>query len=168
MSAQPILRPERPGDEAAIAELTELAFRGRDYAGGDEQDVIDRLRARGGLVLSLVAELEGEIVGQVTFSRATVADGSSPWFALGPVSVTPDKQGIGIGGQLINSGLAEMQALGGHGCILTGNPVYYRRVGFELAPANSAVDEPAEFFQLKLFGGKAPEGAFAFDRSFYE
>jgi putative acetyltransferase len=41
-----IIRPEAPGDEAAIFDLTRRAFAPMPYAGGDEQDVIDRLRAR--------------------------------------------------------------------------------------------------------------------------
>ena len=86
------IRAETAADQHAIRSVTEAAFRGRPYAGGDEQDVIDRLRAAGVLTLSLVAEIDGEIIGHIAFSPAELSDDSQPWFALGPVSVLPEHQ----------------------------------------------------------------------------
>lgn len=167
MSTIPEIRLEIEDDVAMIRAITELAFRGRPYAGGDEQDVIDRLRAVGALTLSMVAIVDGALVGQITFSPATIDDGSLPWFALGPVSVTPSHQGKGIGASLIEHGLAKIGELGALGCILTGNPDYYRRFGFELSPENVPSNESAEFFMLKLLHGKKPDGQFAFHKAFY-
>ncbi len=161
------IRSEIPADYGAIHELTEMAFKDRPYAGGDEQDVIKRLRAVGALTSSLVAIDGDELIGQITFSPATNTDGSEPWFALGPVSVTPNRQSQGIGGALIRRGIAEIEGLGALGCILTGNPVYYRRFGFELAPDNVPERESAEYFMLKpLLGGPAT-GSFVFHPAFY-
>ena len=164
----PEIREERPEDHAAIHAITEIAFRDMPFAGGDEQDVIDRLRISGALSLSLVAVIDQEIVGHVAFSIATIADNTQPWFALGPVSVTPERQRQRIGSALIESGLAEIQARGAHGCILTGNPDYYRRFGFELAPQNVPSNESAEFFMLKRFTPTAATGAFSFHHAFYD
>lgn len=161
------LRAEQPQDLPGIHQLTRLAFSGRPYAGGDEQDVIDRLRRAGALTLSLVAEVDGQLVGQVTFSPAQLSDGSGPWFALGPVSVLPEFQGKGIGAALIRKGLTQIQAGGALGCILTGNPDYYRRFGFELAPRNTPAEEAPEYFMLKLLGAPAADGVFAFHPGFY-
>ena len=161
------IRAETDEDQPGIRELTESAFRGRPYAGGDEQDVIDRLRQAEVMTLSLVAVDAGELTGQITFSPAEVDDGSGPWFALGPVSVRPDRQGEGIGSKLILEGIKQISALGALGCILTGNPDYYRRFGFELSYANTPSNEPAEFFMIKLLDGKQPDGRFAFHRAFY-
>ena len=167
MSIVPEIRLEIETDMDMIRDVTEVAFRGRPYADGDEQDVIDRLRAVGALTLSLVAIYDGELVGQVTFSPATNDDGSQPWFALGPVSVTPGHQGKGVGASLIEHGLSKISELGALGCILTGNPLYYRRFGFELAPANTPSKESADFFMLKLLGDKTPVGRFTFHDAFY-
>ena len=145
-----IVVPEKVGDEAAIYTLTEAAFERQPYASGNEQDVIDRLRERGQLWLSLVAKDGEELFGQVTFSPVTLSDGSSPWFGLGPVSVLPWHQGEGIGAQLILAGLDKITKEGALGCVLTGNPVYYQRFGFKLAPANVPSQESADYFQLKL------------------
>ncbi len=73
MAGIPEIRAEIEDDIAGIRQLTQLAFRDRPYAGGDEQDVIDRLRVAGALTLSLVAVIDGELVGQVTFSPAYMA-----------------------------------------------------------------------------------------------
>ena len=81
------IRLEQAGDEAAIYKVTADAFRGRPYAGGDEQDLVHRLRELGQLTLSLVAVDKDRLVGQITFSPVTLSDGSEPWFGLGPVSV---------------------------------------------------------------------------------
>ena len=162
------VRVETAADQAGIRRVTEAAFRGRPYADGDEQEVVDRLRSSSALALSLVAVQNGELIGQISFSPATVEDGSSPWFALGPVSVEPSRQGEGIGSMLINHGLSRVEAMGALGCILTGDPKYYVRFGFNVAPQNAPANEPAAYFQLKLINGAQPNGRFTFHRAFYE
>jgi len=162
------IREEQQSDREPIWNLTKAAFKDRPYAGGDEQDLIDKLRSCSALVLSLVAENEGNVVGQISFSPAKLEDGSGPWFALGPVSVIPSRQGEGIGGALIKEGLRRLRKMGSLGCILTGNPNYYCRFGFEVCTENSPEKEPAEYFQLKLEGGNKPEGVFSFHDAFYE
>lgn len=161
------IRPECSHDHLRIQEITELAFRDMPYAGGDEQDVIARLRSAQALVLSLVAEIEGNIVGHIAFSPALSGGRSDQWFALGPVSVLPDFQGKGVGSALIEAGLTRLKSDDALGCILTGNPKYYRRFGFELSPQHVPVNESEEFFMLKVFTPAAPEGAFTFHPAFY-
>jgi putative acetyltransferase len=162
------IRPEIEADWDSIYTITESAFFGKPYADGDEQDLIEKLRKIGVLSLSLVAADEGEIIGQITFSPATLSGISSPWFALGPVSVVPNRQGQGVGSTLIEEGLSKIRSLGALGCILTGNPVYYRRFGFELAALNCPDNEPKEYFMLKMLREKHPEGKFAFHEAFYD
>ena len=162
------IRAEQSADEAAIYQVTRDAFRGQPYAGGNEQDVVNRLRERGLLSLSLVALDGGRVVGQVTFSPVTLSDGSEGWYGLGPVSVTPQRQREGIGGQLIRAGLAALSERGARGCVLTGNPAYYQRFGFELAPDHVPEVESPAFFQLKRLGAAGETGRFAFHPPFYE
>lgn len=162
------IRRERSTDRTAIYALTELAFRGRPYADGDEQDVINRLRDNEALTLSLVATIDEEVVGHIAFSPASYPDATQDWYALGPVSVTPSLQGQGIGAALIESGLARIKEIGAIGCILTGNPNYYKRFGFELTPANAPENEPAEYFMVKKFSQTELQGSFAFHWAFYD
>ncbi len=161
------IRPEKPGDLDSIRSVTTDAFRGRPYADGDEQDVIERLRAANSLTLSLVAIDGGQLVGQITFSPAVNGDGSGPWLALGPVSVEPERQGEGIGELLINTGVEEFVEQGALGIILTGNPDYYTRFGFEVSPDLAPENEPGEFFMLRLLHGDRPTGVFSFHPAFY-
>jgi putative acetyltransferase len=162
------LRPEQTGDWKSIHEITELAFAGKSYSDGDEQDLIDNLRDQGVLTLSLVAVDKDKVVGQITFSPATIESNSGPWFALGPVSVRPDRQGEGIGSLLINTGLLELEKRHALGCILTGNPAYYQRFGFELSPSSCPTNEPQEYFMVKQLSTEYPVGRFAFHETFYE
>jgi len=162
------IRPEKSSDVEAIYAITKLAFSGMPFTEGDEPDLIDKLRQRGLLVLSLVADEGGIVVGQITFSPARISSGTSPWFALGPVSVIPERQGEGIGSSLINEGLNQIGDLGALGCILTGNPAYYRRFGFELRPGNCPVNEQEEHFMVRVLGSVEPEGTFSFHETFYD
>jgi putative acetyltransferase len=162
-----VIRRERNSDHEAIRSLTEAAFRGMPYAGGDEQHVIDRLRKKDALTLSLVALIDDTVVGHIAFSPANASDNSQPWYALGPVSVLPLHQGNGVGSQLILEGLAQIEGLGALGCILTGNPLYYRRFAFEFAPHNVPSGEAKEYFMLKQFTSFKPSGPMHFDTAFY-
>lgn len=162
------IRKELVTDHGSISQLTERAFRDRPYAGGNEQDVIDRLRTEGALSLSLVALEDGLVVGQITFSPAENKDEMGSWFALGPVSVLPSRQGEGIGSMLINEGLRQIEESGALGCILTGNQQYYKKFGFEPSPKNCPSGEPMEYFQLNCFKGPKPTGRFSFHQAFYD
>jgi putative acetyltransferase len=162
-----LVRAERSEDHASIGDVIRAAFRGRPYAAGDEAELVDELRRAGALVVSLVAELRGVVIGQIAFSPAYPADGSALWYALGPVAVLPEYQLGGIGSQLIERGLQAIGAMNAAGCILTGNPDYYRRFGFVVSPSHAPADEPAEFFMIKALGGRLPSGPIRFHPAFH-
>ncbi len=162
-----VIRPEQPADQAAIYDITKRAFAPMDYAGGDEQDLIDRLRDAGALAISLVAERDGAVVGQVTFTEAFAADGSSGWYTLGPVAVEPDLQGRHIGSKLIETGLAMLRERDAAGCVLTGDPAYYSRFGFRPFPDLCPGGEPAEYYQLLPLRVTAPDCVIAFHPLFH-
>jgi putative acetyltransferase len=162
------IRVETETDHGPIRRLTETAFSGKPYAGGDEQDVIDNLRKACALTLSLVATDNSEVVGQATFSPAEISSNTGVWFALGPISVAPERQGERIGEQLIEAGIEHISKLGASGCILTGDPNYYSRHGFEVASEHCPANEPGEYFQLRMIGPERPIGTFRFHDAFYE
>lgn len=168
MSGGAIIRAERPTDHVVIAGVIKAAFAGMPYADGDEDELVDTLRREGALSVSLVAELAGAVIGQITFSPATASDGSSDWFALGPLAVLPAHQRAGIGAALVHAGLRAIaiDELRANGCILTGNPAYYARFGFGLSPSNTTPGEPAEFFMVKLLRGRLPTGPICFHPAF--
>jgi putative acetyltransferase len=143
-----LIRPETPADYEAIHDVTKRAFAPMPYADGDEQLLIGKLRDAGALALSLVAERDGSVVGQITFSPAFAEDGSPGWYALGPVSVDPAVKHQGIGGQLIRSGINWLREQKAAGCILIGNAVYYSRFGFRLFSELAPAGMPAEYYQI--------------------
>ncbi|AOL93549.1 GNAT family N-acetyltransferase [Porphyrobacter sp. LM 6] len=160
------IRPEQPGDEAAIHDLVKRAFAGKPYADGDEQDVIDRLRADGDLLLSLVAERGGIIVGQITYSPAVLLNGDRDWVVLGPVAVDPAHQGGGVGRALIEAGEAAMRTRGAGGITVLGNPAIYSRFGFVAAAPMWLAGEIGKFLQVKSLGAPVPATEQRYVRAF--
>ncbi|BDI59984.1 GNAT family N-acetyltransferase [Qipengyuania nanhaisediminis] len=160
------IRPEAPGDEKIIFALTEAAFSDMEHSDGDEQHLVDRLRADGDLALSLVAEDGERIVGQIAFSPVEIADGAQGWFGLGPVSVWPELQRKGIGGALIRRGIADLRARGARGIVLLGSDTYYPRFGFEPAAPMTYAPAPARYFQALVLDGDKPSGAVSYARAF--
>jgi putative acetyltransferase len=157
-----IIRDEQPGDEDAIHQLTERAFAPMAFADGTEASLIGELRASGDLTLSLVAEIDGRIVGHVAFSPASINGVHADWYGLGPVSVEPDMQRTGIGRALISCGLDRLRSAGAAGCALIGNPKVYGPMGFASDGAISYRDLEARIVQRIVFVGEAPAGELLF------
>ena len=91
------IREEHAGDVAAIRELNRLAF-GQDQEG----NIVDALRANGAVTLSLVATLNGRVVGHILYSALTINDLVGA--GLGPMAVSPEHQRQGIGSKLVKAG----------------------------------------------------------------
>src|SRR4030065_1376162 len=110
-----IIRNETTFDIKAISEITIAAFQTLAISNHTEQFIINALRNANALTISLVAEIDGQVVGHIAFSPVTISDGAIGWYGLGPVSVLPDYQKQGIGKSLISEGLALLKKLGGQG-----------------------------------------------------
>ena len=121
------IRPETPEDVDSIGYVNEQAF-GQE----SESELIEKLRNRGVLPISLVALQDGEIVGHIAFSPVVIESGLSSFeaTALAPMAVLPAYQRQGIGGQLIRAGLEECRRLVHEIVVLVGHPDYYPRFGF--------------------------------------
>jgi putative acetyltransferase len=127
-----LVRPETPNELSAIRSVNEAAFGQQD-----EADLVDNLRADGGVLLSLVAEVDRRIVGHILFSRMSIetAGGSIPAAALAPVAVLPEHQRHGIGERLVRAGLNALREQGERIVIVVGHPDYYPRFGFSTEKA---------------------------------
>jgi len=161
-----IIRPETAEDIEYIRKLTERAFAPMAYSHGTEPAIIEALRHHGQLTLSLVAEEDGEIVGQITFSPVTIDGDHDSWFGLGPVSVVPEKQGQSIGSRLINAGLDILKGKGAKGCVLVGNPDYYSRFGFINETDLVYGDLDRKFVQKLAFAEPTRNGRLEYCRAF--
>jgi putative acetyltransferase len=147
-----IVRNEQPGDRARVRTVNEAAF-GRS----DEADLIDRLWAEGAVLLSLVAEVQSEIVGHILFSRMTVDTAQGPIAAvsLAPMAVLPEHQGRDVGSELVRHGLAQLRERGERIVIVLGHARYYPRFGFSSEQARNLASPfpPESFMALELCEG---------------
>jgi putative acetyltransferase len=161
-----IIREETESDVAAISEITVAAFESLAISNHTEQFIISALRAANALTVSLVAEIDGTVVGHIAFSPATVADGTAGWYGVGPLSVLPELQGQGLGKALVHEGLSRLKALGARGCVLVGEPGYYERFGFRNLPELVLEGVPQEYFLALPFGKNRSSGTVVFHEGF--
>lgn len=166
MNSSLLIRDEIPADVVAIHDVTVAAFKTLAVSNQTEQFIIAALRAAKALTVSLVAELDGRVVGHIAFSPVTISAGTPGWYGLGPVSVLPEFQKQGIGSAVIRAGLARLKAFHARGCCLVGHPEYYRKFGFENAPGLAVEGVPPEVFFALAFDGKMPQGLVTFHQAF--
>ena len=161
-----LIRSETGADTIAIANVTAAAFKTLAISNHTEQFIISSLRAAKALAVSLVAELDGVVVGHIAFSPVTISDASTDWYGLGPVSVLPKFQRKGIGSALIREGLARLKELGARDCCLVGHPEYYTRFGFQNVRGLVHEGVPEEVFFALSFDGHTPQGTVEFHTGF--
>lgn len=166
MNAKILIRSETDADVNAITEVTIAAFKDLAVSNHTEQFIVVALRAAKALTISLVAELDGRVIGHIAFSPVTIADGTPNWYGLGPLSVLPAYQRQGIGKALVYEGLARLQARHAQGCCLVGHPDYYPQFGFTHMPNLVLEGVPPEVFFALSFDGRTPQGAVAFHYGF--
>ena len=161
-----LIRDEKATDFAVISEVTIAAFKNTEISNHTEQFIIEALRAAKALTISLVAEVDGRVVGHIAFSPVTMSDGTNDWYGLGPVSVHPDFQRKGIGKALIQEGLSRLRKLKAKGCCLVGHPEYYRQFGFKNVEGLVYEGVPQEVFFALSFDGDIPQGNVMFHEGF--
>ena len=146
--------------------MTVAAFKTLEISHHTEQFIVAALRAAKALTVSLVAELDGRVIGHIAFSPVTISDGTRSWYGLGPVSVLPASQRQGVGQALIREGLARLQAMSAQGCCLVGHPDYYRKFGFKNVSGLVHEGVPQEVFFALSFDGHTPQGTVDFHQGF--
>jgi putative acetyltransferase len=120
------IRPETDADRAAIHAVNKAAF-----PTPAEADLVEVLRRRTVQLVSLVAEVDGEIVGHILFSPVSLTGHPQlNLMGLGPMAVVPPQQHKGVGSALVREGLRRCKQLGCHGVVVLGHPDYYPRFGF--------------------------------------
>jgi putative acetyltransferase len=166
MNPKIVIRNETDADVSAITEVTVEAFKTLEISRHTEQFIIEALRAAKALTVSLVAELDGRVVGHIAFSPVTISDGTQDWYGLGPVSVLPKYQRQGIGKALIREGLSRLKIMQARGCCLVGHPEYYKKFGFDNTPELAHEGVPPEVFLALSFDGRIPRGTVTFHEGF--
>jgi putative acetyltransferase len=153
------LRTERPHDHAAVREIHRAAF---GASGARVAPLVDALRSDDPAALGLVAELAGEVVGHVMFSRSLL-DAPRRLVAiqvLSPLAVRPDHQRRGIGGALVRHGLQLLDDRGVPLVFVEGDPRYYARLGFAPGAARGfrkpSLRVPDDAFQVAALTAYEP------------
>jgi len=121
------VREESPGDVSAIHDLNKCAF-------GQEQEanIVDTLRSHGAVRLSLVATVNGRLVGHILYSPISIG-GQVTGAALGPMAVLPEYQRKGVGSELVTRGNERLKNEGCSCIIVLGHAEYYPRFSFKPA-----------------------------------
>lgn len=175
-----LVRQELPEDVDSVRALHRAGFTrgptpdGRPASDGSvEARLVDELRTEGDLVpeLTLVAELDGRVVGHVAVSLATLDGRPAEVVGLGPLGVRPDRQGKGVGSALMHATLAAADAIALRGVVLLGHATYYPRFGFEPAVDHGVTppqDWGREYFMVRRLGswGEGRAGAFRYAPAF--
>jgi len=135
------IRKEEENDYNKVYEVNWLAFQQEN-----ESKLIEKIRKGENFVpeLSLVAEIDGEIVGHILFSRIKIVrDSIFESLSLAPMAVIPEFQKQGIGTKLIKKGIEKAKELGFDSIIVLGHEEYYPKFGFARA-SNWSIKCPFE------------------------
>ncbi len=131
------IRKEEIKDYNEVFKLIENAFKDEQYTDHKEQFLVERLRKSESFVpeLSLVAEIDNQIVGYVLLTKIKIIDNKyqqTTSLALAPVAVLKKYQGKGIGGNLIQKAHQIARELKFGSVILLGHEKYYPKFGYEM------------------------------------
>ena len=153
-----IVRSETTEDHADIHHVIAQAF-----GQPNEADLVDALRTNATPFISLVATIDEQVVGHISFTPVSIESETGIFTGIGlaPMAVLPKYQNQGIGSRLVREGLKECQRLGQHIVVVLGHPNYYPRFGF--APASSKglrseYDVPDEVFMVMELNEGALQG----------
>ena len=132
-----IIRQENKNDHKEVFKVIKSAFKDAEFTDNTEQFLVDRLRKSDAFIpeLSMIAEINGKIVGHILLTKLKIKNKSNVFdsLALAPVSVLPEYQGKGIGGKLIVDSHKKAKELGHKSIVLLGHENYYPRFGYEQA-----------------------------------
>ena len=173
-----IIRQETEKDYKLSETVVEKAFKNAEHTDHKEHLLVAKLRKGGAFIpeLSLVAELDGEIVGHIMLTKLLIENEGSKYdsLALAPVSVVPEHQNKGIGSALISESLKIAKEIGFKSVIVLGHNKYYPRFGFKPASTwgiKAPFDVPDEFFMALELGDGALEdisGTVVYSKEFFE
>ncbi|MDA0833172.1 MAG: N-acetyltransferase [Planctomycetota bacterium] len=151
------LRVEREQDLASVFHINATAF---DTTA--EANLVDALREHGAATISLVAEIDGYVVGHILFSPVTLSGHPQLKLAgLAPMAVLPEFQRQRIGTALVTAGLERCREDGYDAVVVLGHPEFYPRFGF--VPAHRfgiccEYDVPADVFMIAELRSGALDG----------
>jgi putative acetyltransferase len=149
------IREEQPGDITDIRDVNSRAF-----GQAQEGKIVDALRANGAALLSLVATVDGDVVGHIMYSPLLVGEVTGA--ALGPMAVLPEHQRQGIGSSLVDAGSQRLTHAGCPFVVVVGHSAFYPRFGFRPASTYGITcqwDVPSDAFMVLVLDAAKMPGA---------
>ena len=145
------IRNETPADRQTVEDITRRAFYNLYAPGCVEHYLVHIMRDHPDFIpeLDLVAELDGQVVGSVMYTRSTLTDAAGAVkdiLTFGPVSIAPEHQRKGYGKQLLEHSFRRAALLGWDVVVIFGSPANYVSCGFQ----------SCKKFSVCLEGGKFP------------
>lgn len=130
------IRNETQADRQAVEDITRRAFYNLYIPGCTEHYLVRVMRDHPDFIpeLDFVAELDGQVIGNVMYTRAALTDEAGAVMdvlTFGPVSIAPEHQRRGYGGQLLEHSFRRAVELGWDAVVIFGSPVNYVSRGFK-------------------------------------
>ncbi len=159
------VRTEQPQDYSEVSDLIQKAFESDPHSDHIEAQLVEALRKPENFIpeLSIVAEVDGKVVGHVLLTPVKIKNKDNEWdsLALAPISVLPVYQNQGIGSQLIKEAHSRARKIGYKSIVLIGHENYYLKFGYlraEKYGIRFPFDVPAEnAFAIELTEGALNE-----------
>ena len=136
MGSNLIIRNERASDYETVERITREAFYNIYRPGCVEHYLVHVMRNHEDFIsdLDFVAELDGEVIGNIMYTRAKLADETGKVkeiLTFGPVCIKPEYQRRGYGKKLIENSFNHAMKLGYDTVVIFGSPSNYVSCGFK-------------------------------------
>ena len=130
------IRNERETDYKIVEDITRKAFYNVYVPGCMEHYLVHIMRGHEDFIpeLDFVIELDGQIVGNIMYTKAKLTDEGGTEkeiVTFGPVSILPKYQRKGYGKMLIEHSLKRAAELGYEAVVIMGSPANYVGSGFQ-------------------------------------
>lgn len=131
-----IIRNENENDYKTVENVIREAFWDVNFPGCDEHYLAHILRGHEDFIpeLDFVAELDGQVIGNIMYTKAALIDehgAEKEILTFGPVSIAPEFQRRGYGKRLIEYSLEKAAEMGYGAVVIFGSPANYISCGFK-------------------------------------
>ena len=146
-----IIRNETKEDYKIVEEITRKAFYNLYVPGCYEHYLVHIMREHEDFIpeLAFVAELDGQVIGNIMYTKARLTDeagNEKEILTFGPVSIAPEYQRKGYGKALMEHSFMKAEEMGYDVIVIFGSPANYVSRGFK----------SCKKFNICIEGGKYP------------
>ena len=146
-----LIRNEQMSDWENVEAITRKAFYNVYVPGCTEHYLVHIMREHGDFIpeLALVAQLDGEVIGNIMYTKARLVDETGiekTVLTFGPVCIAPEHQREGYGKALIEESFRRALELGYDAVVIFGSPANYVSRGFQ----------SCKKYNVSIEGGKYP------------